>query len=322
MLDGAQLLDFAGPHDVFTSANYVLKAIGKREQYSISVVSQRSKVKIGDDQNLSIEKALSFEAKTGKFDTIIVVGGLNLMDRSLAPQAVQWIKTNSRTARRTGSICTGAFVLAAAGLLDGRKATTHWMHASNLQKRYPQITVESDSIWVQDGPVFTSAGVTSGIDLALALVEQDCGASVAQLVARGLVVYFRRPGSQSQFSQLLRTQSAPGAQFKDLIPWIMENLQKDLSVDLLADKCSMSQRHFARQFTEAYSTTPAKMVEKLRLESAKTLLSESELSIEQVSRKCGYKSDDVFRKSFYRNLELTPFEYRRLWADHASKPAR
>ena len=315
MLDGAQLLDFAGPHDVLNAANQVLSLRHPRRanHYRISLFSERSFLHIAGEQNIEIGKAKKISSEIEQFDTIIVVGGQNLVG-SISNEAIRWLKASARKARRTVSICTGAFILAAAGLLDNRRAATHWLYFQELQRRYPKISVDGEAIWVKDGPIYTSAGVTAGIDLTLALVEEDHGKKVSLAAAGGLVVYFRRPGSQSQFSQLLKNQWADVNEFDELVPWIMENLHRDLTVPALAAKCAMSERHFTRKFATNFATTPAKLVSNLRIERARNLLSDSNFSIEQISRKCGFGNSDVLRKTFLRSLELTPNEYRRLWS--------
>jgi transcriptional regulator GlxA family with amidase domain len=207
------------------------------------------------------------------------------------------------------SVCTGAFLLAASGALDGRRAATHWSVCDELAKRYPAVQVEPDPIFVRDGSVWTSAGVTAGIDLALALVEQDLGRTVALAVARYLVVFLKRPGGQAQFSEALLLQSAED-EFGVLHDWIGKHLGDDISLPKLADQAGMSERSFSRHYAEATGQTPARAVERLRVEAARRLLSETRLPVKRISQRCGFGSEETMRRSFLRVLSATPQDYR------------
>jgi transcriptional regulator GlxA family with amidase domain len=221
----------------------------------------------------------------------------------------EWVRSRAGTARRTASVCTGAFLLAASGTLDGRRAVTHWSYCDELARRHPAIHVERDPIFVRDDPFWTSAGVTSGIDLALALVEEDLGKAVALEVARYLVVFLKRPGGQAQFSAALSLQKAED-QFGALHEWINKHLSQDLSLSNLAAQAKMSERSFSRHYAAATGVTPARAVEQLRVEAARRLLSESRLPIKRISQRCGFGSEETMRRSFHRVIATTPQDYR------------
>jgi transcriptional regulator GlxA family with amidase domain len=225
------------------------------------------------------------------------------------PILVHWVRERSSQARRTASVCTGAFLLAAAGILDGRRAATHWSFCAELARRFPAVRVESDPIFVHDGPIWTSAGVTSGIDLALALVEEDLGRTVALAVARYLVVFLKRPGGQAQFSTALSLQTAEDT-FGALHDWIGDHLHEELSLSVLADQARMSERSFSRHYAEATGLTPARAIERLRAEAARRLLSETHLPVKRISQRCGFGSEETMRRSFLRLLAVTPQDYR------------
>jgi transcriptional regulator GlxA family with amidase domain len=222
---------------------------------------------------------------------------------------VDWVRQRTKKARRVASVCTGAFLLAASGALDGRRAVTHWSYCAELARRFPAVRVESDPIFVRDGSVWTSAGVTAGIDLALALVEEDLGRTVALAVARYLVVFLKRPGGQAQFSETLSMQSAED-EFGALHEWINKHLSDDLSLGVLAEQAGMSERSFSRHYAEATGVTPARAIERLRVEAARRLLSESRLPVKRISQRCGFGSEETMRRSFQRMLSATPNDYR------------
>jgi transcriptional regulator GlxA family with amidase domain len=219
------------------------------------------------------------------------------------------VRQRATQARRVASVCTGAFLLAAAGVLDGRRATTHWKYCARLAQRFPAVRVEPDPIFLCDGPVWTSAGVTAGIDLALALVEEDLGRAVALAVARYLVVFLKRPGGQAQFSAALSLQAADD-KFGTLHDWINGHLASDLSLSVLADQAGMSERSFSRRYAEATGQTPARAIERLRVEAARRLLSESRLPVKRIAQRCGFGAEETMRRSFLRLLAVTPQDYR------------
>jgi transcriptional regulator GlxA family with amidase domain len=247
----------------------------------------------------------------GKIDTLLVAGGDAIEQNKINPEAVRWLKRISGRTRRIGSVCTGAMLLARAGLLDGRRATTHWNWCQTLIKRAPRTHVDADPIFVRDENVYTSAGVTAGMDLALALVEEDHGSRLALQVARNLVLYLRRPGGQSQFSAALSLQLTDRKPLRELEAWVLDNLHKPATVPLLAERVAMSPRNFARVFTKEMKTTPAKFVERLRVEAARRRLEESHNSMELIAGECGFGNVNSMRNVFQRTLKIAPGQYRR-----------
>jgi len=302
-----QLLAVTGPVQVFASANdFVVRAGGERP-YQLRVVAQGS-------ENVTASAGVALVAGPltrgdHALDTLLVAGGEGAELAAENPVLVAWVRERAGRARRVASVCTGAFLLAAAGMLDGRRAATHWMYSAKLAQRYPAVQVDPDPIFVRDGSVWTSAGVTAGIDLALALVEEDLGPSVALAVARYLVVFFKRPGGQAQFSAALALQAADD-KFGALHDWVNRHLADDLSLSVLADQAGMSERSFSRHYAEATGQTPARAIERLRVEAARRLLSESRLPVKRVAQRCGFGSDETMRRSFLRLLEVTPQDYR------------
>jgi transcriptional regulator GlxA family with amidase domain len=242
-------------------------------------------------------------------DTLVVAGGENFNAASMDPVLVDWVRARTRQARRVASICTGAFLLATAGVLDGRRAATHWLYCAELARRFPAVHVESDPIFVRDGSIWTSAGVTAGIDLSLALVEEDLGRTVALSVAQYLVVFLKRPGGQAQFSEALSLQAAED-EFGSLHEWISKHLAEDLSLPALASQAGMSERSFSRHYSESTGLTPARAIERLRVEGARRLLSDTRLPIKRIFRRCGFGSEETMRRSFLRLLSITPQDYR------------
>jgi transcriptional regulator GlxA family with amidase domain len=245
-----------------------------------------------------------------RHDTLVVAGGEGARRATANRAIVDWLARASRRARRPPSGCTGSYRLAAAGLLDGRRATTHWDFCAGLAERYPTVVVDPDPVWVRDGDVWTSAGVTAGIDLALALVEDDLGAEVALAVARQLVVFLKRPGGQAQFSSHLSTQIAERVVLAEVQGWIADHLDEDLSVPHLAERAAMSPRHFARVFRAETGVTPARFVERARVEQARRRLEESSAGVEEIAHDCGFGGPETMRRAFIRALRVGPSEYR------------
>ena len=302
-----QLLDVTGPIQVFASANDLVAGAGGARPYVLRVVAQ-----CGEGVTASAGVALAAGPLTElgeALDTLLVAGGEGAEAAAENPILVDWVRERAARARRVASVCTGAFLLAAAGLLDGRRAATHWMYCTKLAQRFPAVRVEPDPIFVCDGPVWTSAGVTAGIDLALALVEEDLGRSVALAVARYLVVFLKRPGGQAQFSAALALQAADD-KFGALHDWINGHLASDLSLSVLANQVGMSERSFSRHYAEATGQTPARAIERLRVDAARRLLSESRLPVKRIAQRCGFGSEETMRRSFYRLLATTPQDYR------------
>ncbi|MCL6701916.1 helix-turn-helix domain-containing protein [Pseudomonas sp. T1.Ur] len=245
-------------------------------------------------------------------DTLIVPGAPDIRQAMLdCVDLVDWLRAASTKARRTASVCSGTFLMAQAGLLDGRRAATHWAMCEMLKSGFPLIEVDLDAIFIQQDKVWTSAGVSAGIDMALALVEADCGRDVALQVARELVVFLKRPGGQAQFSQLLLSQTEDSAGFDELHAWLAEHLDEaDLTIERLAQQARMSPRNFARVYKRQTGRTPAKAVEMFRLEAARRLLEDSERNIDQIARSCGFGDEERMRHTFQRHLAISPREYR------------
>lgn len=302
-----QLLDVTGPFQVFASANDHVDAAGGTPPYALRIVAQGGR---GVTATAGLELvAEPLPPVTAALDTLLVAGGEGAEAAASDPVLVDWVRERATQARRVAAVCTGAFLLAATGLLDGRRAATHWLYCAQLAHRFPAVRVESDPIFVRDGPVWTSAGVTAGIDLALALVEEDLGRTVALAVARYLVVFLKRPGGQAQFSAALSLQVAED-KFGTLHDWINAHLGDDISLPVMASKAGMSERSFSRHYTEATGLTPARAVERLRVEAARRLLLESRLPVKRISQRCGFGSEETMRRSFLRLLSTTPQDYR------------
>jgi transcriptional regulator GlxA family with amidase domain len=247
------------------------------------------------------------------YDTLIVTGGVIASPKNCDARLVEWIKRASPQVRRVSSVCCGAFYLGAAGLLDGRRATTHWEDCDALQEAFPQADVQADAIFVQDGDCWTAAGITAGIDMALAMIEEDHGHRLALEVARNLVVFLKRPGGQSQFSAMLRAQSTEGP-LGALLDWIVNHPRADLRAETLADQAHMSLRNFYRAFEAVTGTSPADWVEMARVENAKRLLTQSAEPVQQVAYSAGFASYDTLRKAFTRRVGVTPTTYRERFA--------
>jgi len=302
-----QLLDVTGPVQVFASANDLVANAGGAPPYRLRLVTQ-------GDQSVVSSAGVTLAAgplsrRSEALDTLLVAGGQGVEAAAANPALVGWLRQRAAQARRVASVCTGAFLLAAAGLLDGRRAVTHWKDCARLAQRFPAVQVEPDPIFVRDGRVWTSAGVTAGIDLALALVEEDLGRAMALAVARYMVVFLKRPGGQAQFSAALALQAADDT-FGALHDWINRHLGDDLSLSVLADRAGMSERSFSRHYAEATGQTPARAIERLRVEAARRLLSESRTPVKRIAQRCGFGSEETMRRSFRRVLSVAPQDYR------------
>lgn len=305
---GAQILDVTGPAAVFTTAN---RCSGK-EHYIVEIASAS-----GDPARTSGDVTIGTRAVRSVpirgLDTLLVVGGeqaaISAATRERALR--EWVVRAARRARRYGSVCSGAFVLANYGLLDGRRVATHWDSCARLREQFPKINVDADSLYVVDGPVWTSAGVTTGIDMALAMVERDVDSTVAGLVAQRLVVYARRPGHQSQWSALLQTQNRCDAPYDELVEWMHANLGRDLSVEILAKRAGQSPRDFHRKFSRATGRTPARFVEILRLDRVRILLSH-EIALKEIAHQTGFGSAVRMNRAFERRFGVKPSMFRQM----------
>ena len=307
----AQILDIAGPLEVFARASRWLTDEGLADApvYEITLVAATpGSLAMSNGLRFVVEK--SIEGLDTALDTLMVAGGLGVSAAMSDPRLLAWLRKIAPRVRRLCSVCTGTFLLAEAGLLGGRRATTHWRYCDALARRFPAIRVQTDPIFVRDGHVYTSAGVTAGIDLALALVEEDHGRRVALGVARELVMFLRRPGGQSQFSAQLAAQSADREPIRDLQGWIADHLSEDLSVGKLARRSAMSARNFARVFLRETGLTPASFVTRSRVEAARRRLEESADGIDLIVEHCGFGTRESMRRAFIRSLHVPPGAYR------------
>jgi transcriptional regulator GlxA family with amidase domain len=307
-----QTLDVHGPAEVFSTATQLSQGCA----YSVEVVATRpgplptSSVALYPDRTI--------DRCRGPIDTLVVAGGRGVQAAARAERLVEWIKAAARRSRRVTSVCTGAFLLAEAGLLEGRRVTTHWASCAVLANRHPGIEVESDPIFVRDGNVITSAGVTAGMDLALALVEEDLGREVALETARWLVLFVKRPGGQAQFSAQLEAQMADREPLRELQEWLPDHLDEDLTVPALARRASMSERNFARAFRDETGMTPAAYVEAARVERARIALDSGDLPVETIARQCGFGTVETMRRAFRRRVGVSPAGYRSRFRSEAA----
>ena len=296
-----QILDATGPIAAFEIADRIAPGA-----YALEVLAAGG----GEVASSSGVRLLARDLDEATYDTLVVAGGNGSRDFAGLAETVAWIKRRAGVVRRTASVCSGAYLLAEAGLLDGRRATTHWSRSDHFARRYPQVRLQPDRIFVREGDVWTSAGITAGIDLALALIEDDLGAEVARRAAQQLVVHQRRPGGQSQFSALLE-MGGPNGRFADLMMWIRERLAEPLSVERLADRAAMSPRHFARAFAAETGVTPAKAVERLRLEAARARVETGHEPIDRVALSAGFGDPERMRRAFLRAFGQPPQALRR-----------
>ncbi|MDI1484533.1 GlxA family transcriptional regulator [Polyangium sp. y55x31] len=312
--DGVAAIDFVGPLDVFAFASEVAtkKRLGAPPAYVVELASACGRP-VRSWSGMQIVPNHALEDLPPDLDTVLVSGG-DYHRAAADARLLAWLRARTPEVRRMGAVCSGAFILAAAGLLRGHRATTHWAGATRLAREYPDIEVEPDAIFVRSGKMYTSAGGSAGMDLALALVEDDLGHDVALSVARSLVLFLKRPGGQSQFSRPLLAQTAAAGPLQGLVEWLVRHLDADLRVEVLAKKAGMSARNFARTFTQSMQMTPAKFVEAARLEVARSCLEGGRASLKQIARECGFGTEERMRRAFQRNLRVTPEAYRRRFA--------
>ncbi len=308
---GVQSLDLCGPLDVFAGAQRLINHTGLPDRgYQIMIAGPTAEP-LRTDSGLRVTPDAALADVPRQVHTLIVAGGATatypLGDQAL----IHWLRDRAPTAERVAAVCTGSFLLAQAGLLGGRRATTHWAAAREFARLYPDVAVDADPIYIQDGNVYTSAGVTSGIDLSLALVEDDLGGRAAAHIARWLVMFLRRPGNQAQFSAHLAAQTADRTPIRDLQLWLGDNLDQRLTVKTMAARSRMSPRHFSRIFQAEVGQTPARYLQTLRLEAAKRRLAESDLTVEKVAVDCGFGTAETLRRTFVDALGVSPSEYRR-----------
>ncbi len=309
----AQILDITGPLEVFSSASRILANTGRLERYELSLLAP-TPGPFATSSGLQLVAPHRLADYAEPIDTFIVAGGRGVHDACKNDAVVAGVRALAARSRRVASVCSGAFLLATAGLLDGRRATTHWASCTHLAERFDQVSVEQDAIYVRDGDVYTSAGVTAGMDLALALVEEDVGRDLSLMCARWLVKFLKRPGGQSQFSAVLEAQQAERDPLRDLQQWLLAHIADDLSVAVLAERVGMSPRNFARAFSKEVGETPARYVESVRIEAARRKLQDSALSVEQVASSCGFGSAETMRRAFLRRVRVSPSAYRARFA--------
>ncbi|HVI49917.1 MAG TPA: DJ-1/PfpI family protein [Candidatus Sulfotelmatobacter sp.] len=309
-----QILDVVGPMEVFAQANRFMAEAGRGNdwRYHVELVSLDGGM-IRSSGGLSVMADAAIAQRENGIDTLLVSGGAGVHAAAKDDAALAWLRRQAAGVRRIGSVCTGTFLLAAAGVLDGRRVTTHWRSSDILAAKYPTLSLEADAIWVKDGSLYSSAGVTAGIDLALALVEEDCGPDVTLEIARNMVLYLRRSGGQSQYSAHLLGQSARTPAVKALQGWIMDHLHEALSVPDLAERAAMSPRNFARVFAAEIGLPPGRFIERARVDAARRALTGG-FSMGQVIGMTGFGSTDSMRRAFLRQLGVTPSDYREHFA--------
>jgi transcriptional regulator GlxA family with amidase domain len=303
---GVQPLDVIGPAEVFAGAD----SLAGGGAYTVEVVAKEPGPIAVRGNGYSLVPKRTTARCRGPIDTLVVAGGIGVRAAEDDVELIRWIRSAARRSRRVTSVCSGSFLLARAGLLEGRTVTTHWASTEEFARRHPELKVDPKPIFVRDGNVWTSAGVTSGMDLSLALVEEDLGREIAVEVARWLVLFLQRPGGQAQFSSHLAAQLAERRPLRELQSWIADNLDADLRVEALADRAAMSQRNFARYFRREIGMTPAAYVEELRVERARQLLEDSAEPIELISDRCGFGTPETMRRAFGRRVGVPPAEYR------------
>jgi transcriptional regulator GlxA family with amidase domain len=313
-----QSLDFVGPQEVFAAAQKLIAATGRAEPgYRIAVASLHGEP-LRTSSGLEVVPDIRLADAPARIDTLLVPGGAGSRGASADEALLDWIRASAPKARRVASVCTGAFVLAAAGLLDGRRATTHWASAAKLAELHPAVKVDPEPIYVRDGNVWTSAGVTAGMDLALALVEEDLDREAALTIARHLVLFLRRPGNQSQFSATLAAQEPEREPLREVQRYVVEHVADNLSVQELAERAHMSTRNFARAFAAETGITPGRYVERVRLEAARRALEDTVQPIATVAAACGFGTAETMRRTFLRTLGVAPAEYRRRYHPHGA----
>jgi transcriptional regulator GlxA family with amidase domain len=303
-------VDVIGPLEAFGIASRMLEESTGHRGYDTELVTNAADLELATSSGVSFLAHRHYREVRGKVDTLLIAGGAGTRGPR-DPELLGWLRKMEKQARRTCSICTGAFLLADAGLLDGKRATTHWKFVESFARKYPAVSWDPNPIFVQDGSIYTSAGISAGMDLSLALIEQDHGSALALEVARHMVIFLRRPGSQAQFSVALAAQAAERKNLQELQVWIAENLAKKLSVEVLAERAAMSSRNFARVFARELGSTPAHYVEQVRVEAARAQLVATDDSIDQIASRCGFSSAELLRRCFLRHFKVAPSQYRK-----------
>lgn len=294
-----QILDVTGPYEVFSHI----------AEYQILLANPTGDNFLPSHRGLSLSGAVPLDQIEGKIDTLLLAGGPGAEQGQYDSEFLQWLQKAASRSRRVASICTGAFLLAAAGLLDGKKAVTHWNFCDRLAREFPKVKVESDPIYLRDGSVYTSAGITAGIDLCLALVEEDFGHQAALTIARQLVMFLVRPGGQSQYSLMLSHQAITSQPLRELQVWMLEHLREDLTIDKLAERMGVSARQFTRICLRETRMNPGRFVDLLRVEAAQQMIDSSSLGLKEIADACGFKTADSMRRTFLRVLGASPHDY-------------
>jgi transcriptional regulator GlxA family with amidase domain len=306
--DDITSLDLSGPLEAFSSAD-LADAKGKPQPcYKVTIAAIGAKT-FRSESGLRMT-ASCLLGSLRHLDTLVVPGGRGMRISSSGSRLANWVTSRAASIRRIATVCTGIYGLAPTGLLNGRRVTTHWKYAADLAARYPELKVDANALYIRDGKFYTSAGITAGIDLSLALIEEDFGPQVALTVARELVVYMKRPGGQDQFSQPLKFQVASTSRFADLAAWILGNLNRNLSVEVLAERVNLCPRQFSRRFRAEFKDSPAAFVQRLRLDEARERLSSSGGSVESVANSIGFSDPDGFRRAFVQRFGVAPHQYR------------
>lgn len=318
--DGLNALDLIGPSEAFATAQREGASGASENAYEVQVLGL-SRRRFVAESGVIFQPHTTLQAAP-RLDTIIIPGGKGLRHPATNRAVAQWIRARASQTRRIVSVCTGIYGLAASGLLDGRRVTTHWRFAADVARRFPKLRVEPNAIFLQDDNFYTSAGVTAGIDLALALIEEDLGSSVALAVARDLVVYLKRPGGQEQFSEPLQFQTQANDRLTELASWIASNPKRDLSVAALARRACLSPRHFVRRFKDAFGQPPGLFVQDHRLDEARRRLAAANLPVETIAASVGFRSADAFRRAFRHRFRITPGKYRRRFGLIQDQPQR
>ncbi len=307
--DQVTALDIVGPAEAFASA-VIEDGRGRSKRcYQIAIIGL-TKRRFVADSGIVFEPTASFDSPV-KFDTLIIPGGQGLRDPLTNRQVVTWLMAKAKQTRRVASVCTGLYGLAATGLMNGRRVTTHWRFTNDVVRRFPKVKMEPNALFVKDGKFYSSAGVTAGIDLTLALIEEDFGPKVALNVARELVVYLKRSGGQEQFSEPLQFQTHSDDRLAEVVAWMANNPNQKMSIDSLARRASLSPRHFYRRFKEQFGSSPATFIETLRLNEARRRLTLAEASVKTVAQSVGFNGADSFRRAFTRRFRITPGTFRR-----------
>ncbi len=316
--NGVAALDITGPHEVFSVSSYLAQEKAVSPYRILLLADQAGPVRAASGLGLIADA--SWHDFQDKVDTLLVCGGPHMATLQRNQKLLVWLRTMARRSRRIGSICTGAFLLAEAGLLNNRRATTHWREVTRLAKDYRSITVEPDAIYVKDGPIYTSAGITAGMDLALALVEEDLGRDMALAVARMLVLFLKRPGGQSQFSTQLQAQAVEGQRLADFLSWLANHHHEFMTVEDMASQAGMSPRTFTRIFVTETGDTPALYLEKVRLEHAVRLLETTDTSLDITAQECGFTGREQLRRTFQRHKGITPRDYQKRFQTAKTTP--